>query len=72
VFYSGDIREAELPWLREQVSRLAALPPVDDDGNLPLGLFLLSDERDVVSLWEIRDGMLHDRLSPEFAWVLCE
>ena len=27
VFYGGDIREAELPWLREQVESIAALPP---------------------------------------------
>jgi hypothetical protein len=27
VFYGGDIRQAELPWLREQVERMAALLP---------------------------------------------
>jgi hypothetical protein len=58
--------------LSNSLRRIAALPPVDDDGDLPLGLFLLSDERDAVSVWEIRDAMLHDRLSPEFACVLRE
>jgi hypothetical protein len=37
VFYGGDIREAELPWLRGQVESMAALPPVDDDGDMPSG-----------------------------------
>ena len=69
VFYGGDIKEAELPWLRSQVSQIAGLP-ADDDGDMPLGLFLVSDERAAVSTWQIRDGALHDQPSPEFAWVL--
>jgi hypothetical protein len=70
VFYGGDIREQGLPWLRGLVSQIAALPPVDDDGDMPLGLFLLSDERGTVTTWQIRDGTLHDQPSPEWAWVL--
>jgi hypothetical protein len=50
VFYGGDIRETELPWLRQQVESMAALPPVDDDGDMPTGLFVISDEQAVVSV----------------------
>ena len=45
MFYGGDIREAELPWLREQVESMAALAPTDDDGDMPVGAFVISDER---------------------------
>jgi hypothetical protein len=31
LFYGGDIREEELPWLRHQVIELTAVPAVDDD-----------------------------------------
>jgi hypothetical protein len=72
VFYGGDIREAELPWLREQVEAMAALPAVDDDGDLPAGLFVISDERAAVSVWEVRDGIVRDRPAPELSWVLRE
>src|SRR5215469_10554674 len=58
VFYGGTIKETELPWLREQVESMAALPPVDDDGDMPVGLFVISDERAAVSVWEVRDGMV--------------
>jgi hypothetical protein len=70
VFYGGDIREAYLPWLREQVAGIAALPPADDDGDMPIGLFVVSDERATVLAWEVRDGMVHERSSPELAWVV--
>lgn len=69
VFYGGDLREAELPWLRDQVIRLAALPPIDDDADLPAGVFVLSDERGTVAVWEIRDGAVHDRAAPELVWL---
>ena len=42
VFYGGDIREDQVPWQRDQVESMAALPPVDDDGDMPIGLFVLS------------------------------
>ena len=70
VFYGGDPREAYLPWLREQVAGIAALPPADDDGDMPVGLFVVSDERATVHVWEVRDGMVHERSSPELAWVV--
>ena len=69
VFYGGDIREAELPWLRAQVESIAALPPPDDDGDMPAGLFVISDERAAVSVWEVRDGIVRDRPAPELLWV---
>ena len=72
VFYGGDIREGELPWLREQVESIAALPAVDDDGDMPIGLFVISDERDAVDIWEIRDGTVRDRPAPELAWIIRE
>lgn len=70
VFYGGDIREAELPWLLEQIQSIAALPPADDDGDMPVGLFAISDERAAVTAWEIRDGRVRDRPAPELPWVL--
>jgi hypothetical protein len=70
VFYGGDIREAELPWLHAQVESMAALPPADDDGDTPVGLFVISDERTLVSVWEVRDGTVRDRAAPELSWVL--
>ena len=55
VFYGGDVREAYLPWLSGQVSSMAAMPPADgDDGDMPVGLFVLSDERAAVHVWEVR------------------
>ena len=69
VFYGGGIGEAELPWLREQVETMAALPPVDDDGDMPVGLFVISDERGAVGVWEVRDGFVRDRSAPELSWV---
>lgn len=72
MFYGGDIREDELPWLREQVERTAALSAVDGDGDMAVGLFVLRDELAAVRVWEIRDGMVHDRPGPELAWVFRE
>jgi hypothetical protein len=31
---------------------------------MPIGLFVVSDERWNVSAWEIRDGTVHDRQAP--------
>jgi hypothetical protein len=72
VFYGGDISEAELPWLRGQVESMASLTPVDEDGDMPVGLFVISDERAKVSVWEIRDGMVRDRSAPELSWAFRE
>ena len=71
VFY-GEIREAELPWLREQVQAMAALPPADDDGDIPAGLFVISVERAAVSVQEVRDGTVRDQPAPELSWVFRE
>jgi len=48
---------------------MAALPPVDDDGDLPAGQFVVNDERGIVSAWEVRDGMVRDRPAPELSWL---
>jgi hypothetical protein len=37
---------------------------------MPVGLFVISDERAAVSVWEIRDGRVVDRPAPELAWVI--
>jgi hypothetical protein len=52
VFYGGDIRVSGLPWLRSQVDRIAAMEPVDDDGDMPIGLFVLTDETAQVTAWK--------------------
>lgn len=67
MFYGGDIREAELPWLREPVKSMAALPAVDDDGDMPAGLFVISGERAAVSAWEVRNGIVRDWAAPELS-----
>lgn len=68
VFYGGDIPDGELPWLREQAQRIAALAPVDDDGDRPIGLFLVTDERGAADIWQVRDGALGERAAPELSW----
>jgi hypothetical protein len=72
VFYGGDIRETELPWLLKQVESMAALPPVDEDGDMPAGMFAISDERAAVRVWEVRNGVVHGRPAPELSWVCRE
>lgn len=64
VFYGGDLRESAIGWLRDQVSELARVPPVDDDQDQPAGLFLLSDERQTSALWTVRDGRLDETPAP--------
>jgi hypothetical protein len=51
---------------------MAALPPGDDDGDMPVGLFVISDERAAVSVWEVRDGTVRDSPAPELSWVFRE
>jgi hypothetical protein len=48
---------------------VGALPPADDDGDMPVGLFVISDERAAVSAWEVRDGIVRERPAPELSWV---
>jgi hypothetical protein len=69
LFYGGDVREQALPEIREQIERLASLPPVDDDGDLPRGLFIVTDERGNAESWEIREGSIRTRTAPEFGWL---
>jgi hypothetical protein len=69
LFYGGDVREQALPEIRGQIERLASLPPVDDDGDLPRGLFIVTDERGSAETWEIREGSIHTHMAPEFGWL---
>ncbi|MCI0687955.1 MAG: hypothetical protein L0Y54_12055 [Sporichthyaceae bacterium] len=69
VFFGGDLRESYLVWLRDQVGRIAGLPPVDDDNDRPIGLFVLTNEEREVTAWEIRDGEVHDRAAADLAWT---
>jgi len=69
VFYGGDLRVAQLDWLRAQVESLAAMEAVDNDGDMPVGVFMLIDEIASVAIWEVRDGAVHERIAPEFAWL---
>lgn len=65
LFYGGDIRESAVGWLREQVLELATLPPVDDDADMPVGFFLLTDERQGTTAWTIRDGRIDEADPPD-------
>jgi hypothetical protein len=69
VFYGGDIRKGELPWLREQIIQMAALPPIDDDGARPTGLFLVTDERGRADIWQVREETLGEWPAPELSWL---
>ena len=69
LFYGGDLRDGEVPWLRAQVAELAALPPVDEDNDRPTGFFLVTDERGNDVAWEVRDGGVTDRPAPEMSWL---
>ena len=69
LFYGGDIREGELGWLRGQINELAAMPAVDEDGDRPAGLFLVTDERGNADIWQIRNGTLQERPAPGLKWL---
>lgn len=69
VFYGGDIRESAVGWFREQLAELARLDPVDDDMDMPVGFFLLSDERQRSISWTVRDGLVVEAPAPaELHW----
>lgn len=68
LFYGGDIREGELPWLHAQATELAALPPVDEDGDRARGFFLVTDERGNAVMWQIRDGAVEELPAPHLSW----
>jgi len=69
LFYGGDIREGELAWLRKQLAELAAMPAVDEDGDRPRGLFLVTDERGNAAMWQIREGTVYERAAPDLVWL---
>ncbi|MEV0719688.1 hypothetical protein [Asanoa sp. NPDC050611] len=69
LFYGGDIREGELPWLREQITELAAMPAVDDDGDHPVGLFLITDERGGATMWQVRDRSVYEQPAISLSWL---
>lgn len=69
LFYGGDVRESALPEIRAQVEELAALPPVDEDGDRPQGVFVLTDERGQARCWQMRDGTVLDVQAPNLSWL---
>jgi hypothetical protein len=69
LFYGGDVREAELPWLRAQIAELAAMPPVDDDGDRPVGVFLVTDERGGAAMWQVRAGSIDEGPATSLSWL---
>ena len=69
LFYGGDLRDEELPWLRTQIAEIAALPPVDDDGDRPAGLFVMTDERGESFTWQVRDGSVAQQSASCLSWL---
>ncbi|GHB02940.1 hypothetical protein GCM10010330_66410 [Streptomyces tendae] len=59
LFYGGDIQEADVRWLRDQLVEMATLPPADEDDSDVQGLFILTHEIDGLVEWQIRDGSVH-------------
>ena len=55
VFYGGDIQEGDVPWLRDQLTEMAVLPPADEADSEVQGLFMLTHEIEGMSEWLIRD-----------------
>ena len=48
---------------------MAALPPIDEDGDRVRGLFLITDERGHAATWQIRDGAVDELPAPSLAWL---
>jgi hypothetical protein len=69
LFYGGDVREQALPQIRAQIERLAFLPPADEDGDRPRGLFVVTDERGNAERWEIQEGSVFTHAAPDFGWL---
>jgi hypothetical protein len=69
LFYGGDIREGALDWLRVQVAELATMPPADEDGDCPAGLFLITDERGGAVAWQVRDGIVAQHQATSLSWL---
>ncbi|MEV3980821.1 hypothetical protein [Nonomuraea sp. NPDC049758] len=66
LFYGGDVREGALHEIRAKVERLAALPPLDEDGDRPRGVFVVTDERGRARCRHVREGAVLDVPAPDF------
>ncbi|GIF40174.1 hypothetical protein [Actinoplanes xinjiangensis] len=70
LFYGGDIRRGELPWLREQVEQLAGMPPVDEDDDWPSGLFVVTaEDQDGARMWQVRQATVTELPAPGLSWL---
>ena len=70
LFYGGDIRQHEVPWLRGQVEQLARMSPVDEDNDWPRGLFVVTtDEHEGAQTWQIRDAVVTELPAPNLSWL---
>jgi hypothetical protein len=45
------------------------MPPVDDDGDRPTGLFLITDERGGAVAWHVRDGSVEEQPATSLSWL---
>ncbi|WP_430785718.1 hypothetical protein [Actinoplanes sp. G11-F43] len=68
LFFGGDIRDGAVDWFRAQVRELAALTPIDDDGDRPDGMFLLTDEYGTAVTWHVRDGAVTEGPAGSLRW----
>jgi hypothetical protein len=69
VFYGGDIRESAVTSLHERVAELARLGTADQDLDMPVGFFLLGDERQQSASWTVRTGLVVETPAPaELRW----
>ncbi|MFE9687356.1 hypothetical protein [Streptomyces sp. NPDC006285] len=59
-FYGGDLQVTDVPWLRDQLTEMAALPTGDEDESRVEGLFLVTHEVEGLTEWQIRGGKLHE------------
>ncbi|MET8150566.1 hypothetical protein ACIBSW_21435 [Actinoplanes sp. NPDC049668] len=70
LFYGGDIRQSEVPWIRDQVEQLARMPPVDEDDDWPTGLFVVTaEEHEGAQLWQIRESAVTELPAPDLSWL---
>lgn len=69
LFYGGDIRESAIPEIRDQVKQLALLPPTDEDGDRPRGLFIVNDERGHIESWQVQHGEVLSVPAPQLGWL---
>ncbi len=58
VFYGGDIREAEVDWLLDQLREIARIPASDEDEDLVRGFFVASHESEGSSEWRVSGGQV--------------